>query len=955
MASRPLLVPKPGSKVKLRMAVDLRPVNAATIKESWPMPHLESEILDFANSTCFAILDFVSAYWQLPLHPDSYTACGVVTPRGVVASKRVLPGLANATAYFQSSVEPLFSELRENMKAWLDDFNLFCGNEEHLLLLLERFFVICCQHGLLLSAKKSVLFARELRWCGRIIDARGYKMDPSNVEGLHNMDLPRNAAELAQFVYCCRWMAISIPNFSVTVAPLVDVLEEAYSKAGRRTSRSIKKFSLDKLSWGQSHEDAFRTMQNSLQSAVKLAYPDHGKVLCVFTDASDRFWSGVVTQVSEDQLALPFEQQSHEPLAFLGAAFKKSELNWTTFEKEAFAIFKTFEKLDYLFAGRSDIRVFTDHRNLLFVFAPRALEPTLGRHVVSKVQRWAFYLSRFDYIIEHIRGEENVFADILTRWTKGYRQREDRKAVCSVLLQEAEQLAPNAGSIIWPDIAEFRRAQDTSPQKALTLGLVRAEDQLWKERGRIWVPSSDLELQLRVLVVSHCGTIGHRGKDATLSILLESFWWPDISEDVNGFVKGCLHCLLTRTGDMVPRPLAHALHGTKPNEVIHADFLYMGPGQGDKKYTLIIRDDLSGYVWLWPSDVANAETAGEAFCQWIGVFGTFEWLVTDQGSHFKNSLIRGLTEETRVGHHFTTAYSPWANGSVERVCREVLRSCRALLSEWKMGPREWPAILEAIQAVLNHAPLRRLGLRDATTPGVYRTPQEVFTGHKPRRPLLRALPLSKYPTQKTNDETRTRQVLEVERLQMAMDDMHRKVAETNGIARERAVKRHNMRTNVRATNFIEGDFVLVRTKGSTGHKLQFKWRGPRRITNVVSDLVYEVENLITKKRETVHARRLQFYRSDFDGKEVSLSLTSATEHLETHYQTAHALQNIRQNSSTGRLEVAVECAGLPDSDDYTWEPVEQINEDLPGMFHDYLHTSGKRALKRQALAQFNLE
>ena len=231
----------------------------------------------------------------------------------------------------------------------------------------------------------------------------------------------------------------------------------------------------------------------------------------------------MVTQVSEDQLSLPFEQQSHEPLAFLGSAFKKSELNWTTFEKEAFAILKTFEKMDCLLAGRSDIRVLTDHRNLLFVFAPRALEPTLGRHVVSKVQRWAFYLSRFDYSIEHIRGEDNVFADILTRWTKGYRQREDKKAVCSVLLQEAEQLSPNAGSVVWPDIAEFRLAQDTSPQDALTLGLVKEEDQLWKKNGRIWILSPDLELQLRVLVISHCGTVGHRGKDATLSILLESF------------------------------------------------------------------------------------------------------------------------------------------------------------------------------------------------------------------------------------------------------------------------------------------------------------------------------------------------------------------------------------------------------------------------------------------------
>lgn len=143
----PLLVPKIGSKAKFRMAIDLRPVNAATVKVSWPMPHIDSEVNDFAGSICFACMDFVSGYWQLPLDPVSYIACGIVTPKGVVASKRVLPGLANATAHFQSTIEPLFRALRGNMKAWLDDFNLHAGDEDKLLDILE-ITRICAEHNL---------------------------------------------------------------------------------------------------------------------------------------------------------------------------------------------------------------------------------------------------------------------------------------------------------------------------------------------------------------------------------------------------------------------------------------------------------------------------------------------------------------------------------------------------------------------------------------------------------------------------------------------------------------------------------------------------------------------------------------------------------------------------------------------------------------------------------------
>ena len=68
-----------------------------------------------------------------------------------------------------------------------------------------------------------------------------------------------------------------------------------------------------------------------------------------------------------------------------------------------------------------DLRVFTDHRNLLFVFAPSTLEPSLGRHKVLKGLRWAVLLSRFVYCIEHVNGDENVMADIMTEWIRGYR------------------------------------------------------------------------------------------------------------------------------------------------------------------------------------------------------------------------------------------------------------------------------------------------------------------------------------------------------------------------------------------------------------------------------------------------------------------------------------------------------------------------------------------------------
>ncbi len=70
-ASPPLIVPKPGSTAKYRFTIDLRGVNSATVPITWPMPHIESELMDFQGSTCFAVIDFVSGYWQLLLDEDA--------------------------------------------------------------------------------------------------------------------------------------------------------------------------------------------------------------------------------------------------------------------------------------------------------------------------------------------------------------------------------------------------------------------------------------------------------------------------------------------------------------------------------------------------------------------------------------------------------------------------------------------------------------------------------------------------------------------------------------------------------------------------------------------------------------------------------------------------------------------------------------------------------------------
>jgi RNase H-like domain found in reverse transcriptase len=114
-----------------------------------------------------------------------------------------------------------------------------------------------------------------------------------------------------------------------------------------------------------------------------------------------------VTQIDEEQLDLPMEEQDHQPLAFLPGEFKGAQLRWTVPEKEGFAIVDTVTKVDYLLLSHDEFSILSDHLNLIYIYNPLSADPTLARHVVHKLQRWALKVSVFYYRMQHVMGELN--------------------------------------------------------------------------------------------------------------------------------------------------------------------------------------------------------------------------------------------------------------------------------------------------------------------------------------------------------------------------------------------------------------------------------------------------------------------------------------------------------------------------------------------------------------------
>ena len=115
----------------------------------------------------------------------------------------------------------------------------------------------------------------------------------------------------------------------------------------------------------------------------------------------------------ECRRGVSLENMSHEPLAFLTGSFKGSQLRWATVDKEGFAIVNTFRRLEYLLCG---VHIFTDHRNLTYIFNPEPCGTSVTKAMAQRLENWKAVLGHYRYAIEHIPGERNCWGDLLSRW-----------------------------------------------------------------------------------------------------------------------------------------------------------------------------------------------------------------------------------------------------------------------------------------------------------------------------------------------------------------------------------------------------------------------------------------------------------------------------------------------------------------------------------------------------------
>ena len=162
----------------------------------------------------------------------------------------------------------------------------------------------------------------------------------------------------------------------------------------------------------------------------------------------------------------------------------------------------------------------------------------------------------------------------------------------------------------------------------------------------------------------------------------------------------------------MPRPLGNLVNGTEVRDVLHFDYLSLGESDaidmgglvhGGYKHALVLMDDVSWFVWLEEVLSCSTEVAAHSVLKWWASFGVSKAFTSGDGTHFTGQVMQMVAFRSGVIHHFGVANVSWSHGTVEWMNRGVVKTFRAVLSERRQPPNEWPLALGAVQWALNSA------------------------------------------------------------------------------------------------------------------------------------------------------------------------------------------------------------------------------------------------------------
>ncbi|CAB4004600.1 PREDICTED: uncharacterized protein K02A2.6-like, partial [Paramuricea clavata] len=370
----------------------------------------------------FSKIDLRQAYLQMEMEEESKKFLTINTHKGLFQYNWLVFSVASAPAMWQQAIEQkllekarsycnkLLDQILEgipHVQCILDDMIISGATDQEHLDNLEEVLSRLSEHGLRANSSKCEFFKERIEFCGHEISKLGLHKSQQKVNAVINAPRPENVSQVRSFVGLINYYHDFLPNLSTLLQPLNQLLEK---------ERRWK--------WTLECEQAFLKAKELIASEEVLAHYDPQRPIKLECDASPYGLGPALTQIDKEALALVW-------------GVKK---------------FHT-----YIFARHFTLR--TDHKPLTAIFSPTKAIPAT---TAARVQRYALFLSGFDYEIEHRSSTQHCNADGLSRLPLATTEDEENQSVDPVEAFHVSQFS--MFPVTWQQVRKATQRDSTLAQ-----------------------------------------------------------------------------------------------------------------------------------------------------------------------------------------------------------------------------------------------------------------------------------------------------------------------------------------------------------------------------------------------------------------------------------------------------------------------------------------------------------
>jgi hypothetical protein len=201
-------------------------------------------------------MDYVSGFWQVPVHPDDCAKTGFTTPHGNFEFVRMAMGMMSAPATFQRMMDTMLSDVPD-AKTYIDDTFTFTKDFMSHLASLRLVFEHTREFKLKMNPLKCRFCVEEVVCLGHLVSAQGIQPVMDKVAAIMELPPPVNAKAMRRFLGMMEQYRKYIPGYARLAAPLQVM-----------TRRKVA------FVWTDEATGAFQAMKEALCCAPVLALPD---------------------------------------------------------------------------------------------------------------------------------------------------------------------------------------------------------------------------------------------------------------------------------------------------------------------------------------------------------------------------------------------------------------------------------------------------------------------------------------------------------------------------------------------------------------------------------------------------------------------------------------------------------------------------------------------------------